>query len=182
VGREPERIRSTPGGFAAEIQLPGQRVSFPLDAGAELPAEPPRLFGTAVAGPEDARDAQAFCGVARDPEPAPGAAAGLPAPSAPGPTCREQTAAWLERGRLAGLRGRTAVGVAWDGGGFVWHAWAEAQVGGRWVPVDPAFRQAPARGPRFTMATWAAGDEVGRAEAGRRILACWGRAAVTGAP
>jgi transglutaminase-like putative cysteine protease len=68
--------------------------------------------------------------------------------------------------------------VAFDGGAFVWHAWAEVQAGGRWVPIDPAFRQAPARGPRFTLATWEDGDEEARAEAGRRILACWGRAAV----
>ncbi len=51
-------------------------------------------------------------------------------------------------------------------------------MGGRWVAVDPAFRQAPARGPRFTVATWAPGDEAARAEAGRRLLACWGRGGV----
>jgi transglutaminase-like putative cysteine protease len=72
------------------------------------------------------------------------------------------------------------VGVAFDGGAFVWHAWAEVHMGGRWVPVDPSFQQAPARGPRFTLATWEEGDEAARAEAGRRILACWGRAAVAG--
>jgi transglutaminase-like putative cysteine protease len=117
--------------------------------------------------------------VRRDAEPRPEAAEGLPAPAAPGPSCRERTAAWLAKARAAGLRGRTAVGVAFDGGGFVWHAWAEARVGGRWVPVDPSFRQAPARGPRFTLATWEEGDDAGRAAAGHRILACWGRASVT---
>jgi hypothetical protein len=181
VGRERERVRGAAGAFPAEVDLPAQGVRFRLDATAELPAAPPRLFGMLVAAPEDPRDAAAFCGVGRDPEPRPGSAAGLPAPTAPGPTCREQTAAWLERARAAGLKGRTAVGVAFDGGGFVWHAWAEAQVGGRWVPVDPAFRQAPARGPRFTLATWEDGDEAARSEAGRRILGCWGRAAVSGA-
>jgi hypothetical protein len=180
VGRERERIQPGQGGFAAEVALPAQRVVFRLDAEVQLPASAPRLFGTAVAGPEDSRDARAFCGVGRDPELAAGAGAGLPAPRAPGPTCREQSAAWLERARSAGWRGRTAVGVAWDGGGYVWHAWAEVHAGGRWVPVDPAFHQSPARGPRFTLATWAPGDEAGRAEAGRRILACWGRAAVAG--
>lgn len=178
VGRERERVRSLPGQFPAEIELPSQGVRFVLDSRAGLPAAPPRLFGVRVAGPEDLREAEAFCGVPRDPAPRPGAADGLPAPAAAGPTCREKTAAWLARARSAGVRGRTAVGVAFDGGAWVWHAWAEAHVGGRWVPVDPSFRQAPARGPRFTLATWEDGDEAARAEAGRRILQCWGRARV----
>jgi hypothetical protein len=178
MGRERERVRAAPGAFPADLEVPAQGVRFRLDPSAGLPAEPPRLFGGRVASPEDARDAAAFCGVRLDPEPRPEAAAGLPAPTAPGPSCREQAAAWLARARQAGLRGRTAVGVAFDGGAFVWHAWAEVQAGGRWVPIDPAFRQAPARGPRFTLATWEDGDEEARAEAGRRILACWGRAAV----
>jgi hypothetical protein len=182
LGRERERVRGAAGAFPAEVSVPAQGVRFVLDPSAELPPAPPRLFGVRVEGPEDVRDAAAFCGASRDPDPRPEAAAGLPAPSAPGPTCREKTAAWLERARAAGLRGRTAVGVAWDGAAYVWHAWAEVSVGGRWIPVDPSFRQAPARGPRFTLATWAEGDEAARAEAGRRILACWGRVPVTGRP
>jgi hypothetical protein len=179
VGRERERVRGAAGRFPEEVLLASQGVRFLLDPAAELPAEPPRLFGVQVGGPEDLRDAAAFCGVRRDPEPRAGAAEGLPAPAAPGPSCREKTAAWLQQARRAGLDGRTAVGVAFDGGAFVWHAWAEVRTGGRWVPVDPAFRQAPARGPRFTLATWADGDEAARAEAGRRILDCWGRGGVT---
>lgn len=178
VGRERERVRGQPGRFPEEIEVPAQGVRFVLDARADLPAAPPRLFGVRVAGPEDLREAEAFCGVPRDPAPRPDAADGLPAPSAAGPTCREKTAAWLDRARAVGVRGRTAVGVAFDGGAWVWHAWAEAHVGGRWVPVDPSFRQAPARGPRFTLATWEDGDEAARADAGRRILQCWGRARV----
>jgi len=182
IGREPERVRGQPGRFPEEIEVPAQGVRFVLDPRAGLPSAPPRLFGVRVAGPEDLREAEAFCGVPRDPAPSPDAAHGLPAPTAAGPTCREKTAAWLARARAAGLRGRTAVGVAFDGGAWVWHAWAEAHVGGRWVPVDPSFHQAPARGPRFTLATWEDGDEAGRADAGRRILQCWGRARVLASP
>ena len=182
VGRERERLRPGRAGFAELVSLPGQRVVFRLDPRAELPGRAPRLFGMAVAGPGDPSSARGFCGLLPDPRPAPEAAAGLPAPSAPGPTCRERTAGWLERLRRSGLEGRTAVGVAWDGSGWVWHAWAEARVGARWVPVDPSFHQAPARGPRFTLATWGADDDAGRAESGRRILGCWGRAAVEGEP
>jgi hypothetical protein len=172
-------VRPGPGPFPAEVRVPAQGVRFALDPSAGLPARAPRLFGVRVPGPDDPREAGAFCGVARDPEPAPGAADGLPRPAAAGATCRERTAAWLAGAREAGLRGRTAVGVAHDGTAFVWHAWAEVEVGGVWVPVDPSFRQAPARGPRFTLATWAEGDEAGRAAAGRRILACWGRAGLS---
>jgi transglutaminase superfamily protein len=179
VGRERERVRAAAGAFPGELEVPAQGVRFRLDARAGLPAAPPRLFGVRVTGPEDVREAASFCGARRDPEPRPDAAAGLPPPTAPGPTCREQTAAWLARARAAGLRGRTVVGVAFDGGAFVWHAWPEVHVGGRWVAVDPSFRQAPARGPRFTLASFEEGDEAARAEAGRRILGCWGRAAVS---
>lgn len=179
VGTEREEVRGAPGAFAVEVALPAQGVAFRLDPAAALPGSPPRLFGTVVPGPGRAEEARAFCGAGRDAEPRPGAADGLPAPRAPGSNCRDQAAAWLRAAAGMGLHGRTAVGVAHDGGAFVWHAWAEAHVGGRWVPVDPAFGQAPARGPRFTLATWAEGDESARAEAGRRILRCWGRAAVT---
>lgn len=179
VGRERERVRAAAGAFPAEVEVPAQGVRFRLDPRAGLPGAPPRLFGVRVSGPEEARDGGAFCGLRRDLEPRPDAAAGLPAPTAAGPTCREKTASWLERARAAGLRGRTAVGVAFDGGAWVWHAWPEVHVGGRWVPVDPSFRQAPARGPRFTLARYEDGDEAAKAEAGRRILECWGRAAVT---
>ncbi|HEY6099663.1 MAG TPA: transglutaminase-like domain-containing protein, partial [Anaeromyxobacter sp.] len=89
-----------------------------------------------------------------------------------------RAAAWVATARRAGIPARVALGVAWDGAAFVWHAWAEARAGGAWIPVDPSFGQAPARGPRFTLARHAPGDGAARAEAGRRILACWGRARV----
>jgi hypothetical protein len=178
VGRERERVKGAPGAYPSELEVVAQGVRFRLDAAAGLPAAPPLLFGVRIPAPEDPRDATSFCGVRLDPVPRPDAAAGLPEPKASGPSCRERTAAWLAQAREAGLRGRTAVGAAHDGGAFVWHAWAEVLVGGRWVPVDPSFRQAPARGPRFTLATYEDGDDAARAEAGRRILACWGRAAV----
>ncbi len=82
-----------------------------------------------------------------------------------------------EAGRR-GLEARTAVGVAHDGEGFVWHAWAEVRGADGWTAVDPAFGEAPARGPRFTLGRYAPGDAAARAEAGRRILACWGRGRV----
>jgi len=174
-------VRPGPGPFPAELTIPAQRVRFTLDAAAEVPPRAPRLYGAEVPGPADPRDAARFCGVAADPVAAPGSAAGLPRPVAPGPSCREKSQAWAEAARRQGLPARVAVGVAHDGGTYVWHAWAEARVGERWVAVDPSFRQAPARGPRFTLATYAPGDEAARQAAGRRILACWGRARVEGA-
>ncbi len=182
AGRQAARVRVRPGRFPSEIQVPSQGVRFRLDPNASLPSAAPRLYGSALPGPADPRDAFAFCGRSLDPEPAPDAAAGLPAAVGAGPTCRERTADWLGRVREAGLRGRTAVGAAWDGGGFVWHAWGEVLVAGRWVPVDPSFRQAPARGPRFTLATYEDGDEGARRDAGLKIVGCWGRGAVTGKP
>jgi len=177
LGAELEWMKPGADGFADEVVLPAQRIRFVRDPRAALPARPPRLFEAEVAGPTRPEKGARFCGVRRDPPP-PTASASLPPPQAAGATCREQTAAWLERARAGGWRGRTAVGVAWSGAAWSWHAWAEVRIGEAWVAVDPAFHQAPARSARFTLATWEEGDEPARAEAGRRILGCWGRARV----
>jgi len=172
------RIAPGPGGFPAEVRLPGQGARFAADPRAGVPERPPRLHGTRVPGPEGREGRLRFCGVVADPEPPPGVPGALPPPEAEGADCREQATRWIALAAKTGVRARTAVGVAWDGEGFAWHAWAEALVHGSWIPVDPAFGQAPARGPRFTLARFAPGDGAARDQAGRRILACWGRARV----
>ena len=175
------RIAPGPGGFPAEVRLPGQGARFAADPRAGVPERPPRLHGTRVPGPGGPGGKLRFCGVAADPE-RPAAPGALPPPEAEGADCREQASRWIALAAETGVRARTAVGVAWDGEGFAWHAWAEALVDGSWIAIDPAFGQAPARGPRFTLARFAPGDGAARDEAGRRILACWGRARVVRAP
>jgi Transglutaminase-like superfamily len=177
LGPELEWVRQGGDGFADEVDLPGQRTRFVRDPGAGVPERPPRLFGVEVDGPGEPERAERFCGVRRDPRRV-AVPTTVPAPRADGASCREQTAAWLALARAAGWRGRTAVGVAWSGAAWSWHAWAEVRVGEAWVPVDPSFGQSPARSPRFTLARWEDGDEPARAEAGRRILGCWGRSRV----
>lgn len=172
-----EELLAAPDGFPAEVRIPSQGVRFVRDAGADLPARPPRL-SVSVPGPRDPATARRLCGLAPD---AP-AAAPLP-PTAPplrptGEECRAQAESWALAAERAGLEARTAVGVAHDGAGFVWHAWAEVRATGGWIAVDPAFGEAPARGPRFTFGRYAPGDAAARAEAGRRILSCWGRGGV----
>lgn len=171
-------IRLGRAGFPAEVVAPEQGARYVLDRAARVPARAPRLHGTEVPGPATPSGPLRFCGLDADPRPAHADVRGLPPPDADGASCREKTQRWLAGAARRGVRGRTAVGVAWDGAAFVWHAWAEARVGDRWVPVDPSFRQAPARGPRFTVGRWEDGDLAARAEAGRRILACWGKARV----
>jgi hypothetical protein len=173
VKGESERVRMGAAGLPAEIALPGQRARFVADPRAEVPSQPPRLYGVTVAGEAGSAAARAFCGVPVDPVPREPLPARLPPPAAEGANCREKTARWLAAAARAGFAGRTAVGVAWDGAAFSWHAWAEVLLGGRWVAVDPSFGQAPARGPRFTVARWADGDGAAREAAGRRVLACW---------
>ncbi len=165
-------------GFAASVVIAEQSARFVRDDEATAPRAPPRLHGSVVPGPRDAAAAQSFCGVPRDPDVDPTALAFLPEPHADGASCLDRTAAWLARAARAGLRGRTAVGVAWDGSRFVWHAWPEVHLERGWIPVDPSFGQRPARGPRFTLAVWEPGDEAARLRAGERILGCWGREAV----
>lgn len=171
-----ERVISGAGGFPAAVELPEQGARFVRDPRAHVPARPPRL-PVRVAGPADSTRAARFCDVPVDPPP-PAPASPLPSPDAPGESCRERTSAYLARAAKAGLEGRTALGVAWDGAGFVWHAWAELRDGARWIPVDPSFGELPALGPRFTLARHAPGDRAAALAAGRRILACWGTAAV----
>lgn len=177
VGGVPVRIVEGPEGLPAEIAV-GRRFRYVRDPGAEVPSAPPLLAGTRVPGPADPDGARSFCGVPRDPAPAAPGGAPLPPPRAEGESCRDRTAAWLAEARARGLEGRTAVGAAFDGTGFVWHAWAEVRVGSGWLPVDPSFGESPARGPRFTVARFAEGDAAAREAAGVRIMGCWGSAQV----
>jgi hypothetical protein len=170
-----ERIVPGPGGFPADVEVPGQAARFIRDDQATTPRQAPRLHGMVVAGPEDPSRASSFCAVPRDPDPPAWDVAFLPAPRADGVTCREKTAAWLARAARGGVRGRSAVGVAWDGARFVWHAWAEVRLARGWIAVDPSFGELPARSPRFTVATWDDADPAARQRAGERVLACWGR-------
>ncbi|HEY6098095.1 MAG TPA: transglutaminase domain-containing protein, partial [Anaeromyxobacter sp.] len=170
-----ERIVPGPGPFPESIEIPSQGARFVRDDEATTPRQAPRLHGMIVGGPADPARAASFCGAARDPAPAAGGLGFLPPPRAEGASCREKTAAWLTRAARAGLKGRTAVGIAWDGERFVWHAWPEVRLERGWIPVDPTFEQAPARGPRFTVATYEDGDERSRQRAGERILGCWGK-------
>lgn len=174
---EREELFPAPDGFPAEVRIPAQGIRFLRDPEARVPPRAPRL-AVRVPGPADPAAARRFCGVPVDPAPAWAPPPAAPPPRAGAGSCREQAEAWAGAAARAGLAARLAVGVAHDGAGFAWHAWAEVRRGRAWIPVDPAFGEAPARGPRFTLARYAAGDGAARAEAGRRILACWGRARV----
>jgi hypothetical protein len=168
---EPTRFRAAPGTPAEEVIVPTQRARFVADPAAAVPAHAASLFGQPAGVP---RDGPVWCGTLRDPAPPPAPPA-VPRRFPEGASCREKTARYLAAAREAGLAGRHAVGLAWDGRALVWHEWAELSVGGAWIPVDPSFRQAPAEGPRFTLATWADGDAASRAAAGRKVLTCWSR-------
>jgi hypothetical protein len=181
---EPVRFRGRAGALPEEVWLPAQGARFAADVRAAVPSRAPRLLGVEVPAAPGAGAEQelAFCGFGAepvDPEPPP---PGVPRAFPEDGNCREQTAAYLAAARRDGIDGRHAVGVAWDGARFVWHEWGEVMVGGRWIAVDPSFRQVPASGPRFAVARFADGDEAARAEAGRRVLACWGRARVVRVP
>ncbi len=177
VGGVAVRVLPGSGAFPSEVDV-GGRFRWVLDPEAKVPPGAPRLAGMHVPGPADPARARTFCGVPVDPPADAAFAATLPPPRADGESCREKTAQWLAATRLLGFEGRTAVGVAWDGQAFVWHAWVEVRRGATWIPIDPSFEQRPARGPRFTVARYARGDHGARDAAGARILECWGSARV----
>jgi len=162
------RFRAFPGWAPVEVVLPSQGAHFVADPQAQLPAQAPRLFGTVVSLVAGGR----VCGIAPDASSVP-APAVVPREFPEGASCRERTARYLARVARAGLQGRHAIGVAFDGREFVWHEWAEVLVSGHWIAVDPSFEQVPAAGLRFTVARFEDGDMAGRAAAGRKVLACW---------
>ena len=168
-----EEVRSGADGLPDRVDLPAQRVAYVRDRSAEVPARVP--LSVRVRGPDDPARAARFCGQAPDAAAPAGAVAALPAVHPTGRPCQAQAAAYAAAARARGLAARVAVGVAHDGLGFVWHAWTEVRTAHGWVPVDPAFGQVPARGPRFTVARHA-GDAGSLQDAGRRILECWGTA------
>jgi hypothetical protein len=181
---EPVRFRASPGDLPDEVVLPAQETRFVSDPAAAVPSRAPATFGSAVPAPPGAELERSllFCGLAPEPEdPAP-PPAGLPRDFPDRGNCQEMSVAYLRSARDDGLEGRLVVGVAWDGKRFVWHEWTELMAAGRWIAVDPSFRQLPAQAPRFAVARFAPGDEAGRAEAGRKVLACWGKARVARTP
>lgn len=178
------RFRARRGALPDEVVFPAQGARFVADPSAALPKKAPRLFGVEVPAAPGAAEAShpRFCGLEPEPRGASGDAARLPTEFPGGESCREKTAGYLALAARRGIEGRHVVGVAFDGSGFVWHEWAEVAAGGGWVAVDPSFRQLPARGARFAVARFAEGDGAAEREAGRRILACWGRARVEKGP
>jgi hypothetical protein len=163
-------------GFPEVVEIEAQGTRFVRDARAEVPSAAPELQ-VRVPGPRGGAPPSRFCGQALDRAAPTVDLSALPQPQPDGSSCREQARAYAAAVRRHGIPARVALGVADDGRGFVWHAWVEVGTAGGWVAIDPAFGQLPARGPRFTIARHG-GDAAGVAEAGRRILACWGRASV----
>jgi hypothetical protein len=162
--------------FPEAVEIRAQATRFIRDPAATVPEMAPPLE-VRVPGPGAGRPPRRFCGRAPDaPAPAVDLSA-LPEPRPDGSSCRDQADAYAAGLRARGIPARIALGVAHDGEGFAWHAWVEARTAAGWVAVDPAFGQLPARGPRFTIARHG-GDAAGLAEAGRRILECWGRTSV----
>jgi len=178
------RFRAAGDGLPDEVLLPAQGTRFVADPAATVPARAPAAFGGTVPAPPNAEVERAirFCGLPPEPEDPEIPVVGLTRDFPERGNCQERSAAYLRRAREDGLEGRLVVGVAWDGARFVWHEWVEVAAARRWIAVDPSFRQLPAQAPRFAVARFAPGDEDARAEAGRKVLACWGKAGITRVP
>ena len=124
------------------------RASWPIPA-ADVPASPPRLFGTEVPLAPGAASARAlrFCGIEAEPRRTARVAADIPRDFPDGATCREKTARYVAAAERKGFTARHVVGVAWDGSAFSWHEWAELWSEREWLPVDPLLPPGPRRRP-----------------------------------
>lgn len=61
--------------------------------------------------------------------------------------CTEHARLYVALCRVAGIPARTVDGLAWMGdeaGTFGWHTWAEVEVAGEWLAVDPVTAESPA--------------------------------------
>ena len=71
--------------------------------------------------------------------------------------CNEHTALYVAMARAMGIPARIAVGLAYVGNAFYYHAWPEVYLDegknrGLWLPVDPTFNQFPADGTHLRLA------------------------------
>lgn len=100
----------------------------------------------------------------------PAATTGAAALAAGAGDCTEHAQALVELAERDGLAARTVAGRLYverdDGAWLVPHAWAEVELGGRWVAVDPALGQVPADARHLPLGRWIAelaatdGDEI----------------------
>ncbi len=70
--------------------------------------------------------------------------------------CSEHTLLFVALARAAGLPAREISGLVYASDlerSFVWHAWAEVLVDGRWVAVDPTFGEAQANATHIKLGT-----------------------------
>ncbi|MDP2167649.1 MAG: transglutaminase-like domain-containing protein [Thermodesulfovibrionales bacterium] len=81
--------------------------------------------------------------------------------------CNEHTALYTALARAAGIPTRVAVGLAYKGGYFYYHAWPEIYVNG-WIPIDPTLGQFPADAGHIRLLTGDIGRQV-------RLMSVMGR-------
>ncbi|HEU5057165.1 MAG TPA: transglutaminase-like domain-containing protein [Kofleriaceae bacterium] len=73
--------------------------------------------------------------------------------------CTEHAILFVALARAAGIPAREVSGLVYMGDGiqrFGWHAWAEVDLGGRWVQVDPSWNETLANATHLTLGV---GDE-----------------------
>jgi hypothetical protein len=138
VARWPRARRSLIG----EYTVDGQPVRVDVPTWAELPAEREAVRALVMEIADAVRD-----------EFVPGAIAG----SGRG-DCTEHALALVAAARERGYRARTAAGRVYvdgeEGGLLVLHAWAEIELGGRYVGADAALRQFPADASHLRLGEW----------------------------
>ncbi len=75
--------------------------------------------------------------------------------------CQSHARLYTSLARAAGIPTRFVSGVVYQGGGFLYHSWAESYLDKRWIAIDPTFGELPANLSHIKLVEGDSLDEMG---------------------
>ena len=75
--------------------------------------------------------------------------------------CQSHARLYTSLARAAGIPTRFVSGVVYQGGGLLYHRWAESYLDKRWIAIDPTFGELPANLSHIKLVEGDSLDEMG---------------------